>query len=78
VDEGTMSLNVAQAATLLGLRPASIRKACYARSLPHYKLGTRTVFDRDELLAWRAARRVAPLCEERRRSLVSAGSEAPA
>lgn len=59
------SLNVIQAAQALGLRPATIYKLCCTRSIPYYKLGTRTVFDREELLAWRAARRVPTFDEQR-------------
>lgn len=57
------SLSVQEAAKLLGLRPATIYKYCSVRMIPHYKLGSRTVFDREELIGWRAARRVAPLGE---------------
>jgi excisionase family DNA binding protein len=62
--ETNESLNVKQAAQLLGLRPATIYKLCCIRSIPHYKLGARTIFDREELLSWRAARRV-PTLDER-------------
>jgi excisionase family DNA binding protein len=62
--ETSESLNVKQAAQLLGLQPATVYKACCTRSIPHYKLGTRTVFDREELLRWRAARRVPTLSEQ--------------
>jgi excisionase family DNA binding protein len=57
----SVSLDIRQAAELLSLKPPTMRKLCLTRSIPFYKLGRRVVFDRDELIEWRNARRVAPL-----------------
>ncbi len=62
-EDPAVSLSVRQAAALLGLREPTIRKLTCLRSLPFYKLGGRVVFDREELLAWRAARRIPTLDE---------------
>ncbi len=59
--EQPLSLNIQSAAELLSLKPPTIRKLCLSRRIPFYKLGRRVVFDRNELIEWRNARRVSPL-----------------
>lgn len=60
IDPEAPTLDVEGAARLLALRPSTIRKLVGLRTLPFYKLGSRVAFDRDELIEWRNAHRVAP------------------
>jgi excisionase family DNA binding protein len=59
-----VSIDAREAARLLGIEIRTIRSYTRSRHVPFYRIGPRRiVFDRDELIAWRAARRVAPLDE---------------
>ena len=58
VSEAKQLLTVEEAASFLCVSKSWIFKLTSARSIPHIKLGARTVFDRDELLSWARARTV--------------------
>jgi excisionase family DNA binding protein len=53
-------LTYREAASLLGIRVATLYSMISRREIPHVRLGRRMVrFDRTDLLAWVGARRVA-------------------
>ncbi len=54
----TQSIGVNEAAKLLGVSVATVRKWVLIREVPFYKLGSRVVLDRDEILKWRNRHRV--------------------
>jgi excisionase family DNA binding protein len=54
-------LSVKEAADMLRLSVPTIYKFCTERRIPFAKVGTRTVFDRDDLIAWVNNRKVEPI-----------------
>ena len=47
-----------EAARELGVSPFTVGVYVRGRRIPHYRVGRRIVFDRDEIREWLAARRV--------------------
>jgi len=75
LDPNGESLDVEGAASLLALRPSTIRKLVALRQVPYFKLGARLTFSRQELLAYRDRHRVAPIGERATRRREKAGAE---
>lgn len=48
------TIDVHGAAELLGIRVSTVRKYVLTRHIPHFKVGSRVVFDEAELLRWRS------------------------
>ena len=64
-------LNIAEASTLLGLSKATLYKYICQRTIPHYKIGSRVLFDEQKLQSWLEARTIEPFSVSlpRRRAL---------
>jgi excisionase family DNA binding protein len=58
-------LSVEQTADLLGLKPATIYKYRLQGTIPHIKLGTRVLFDPEELHEWVKKHAVKPIYGDR-------------
>lgn len=54
-------LTVPEVADLTRLSPATIYSYVAGKKIPYLKLGTRTMFEEEEVIKWIQARRVAPL-----------------
>jgi len=52
------AIDVNEAAVLLGIRPSTVRKYVLEKRIPYYKIGSRVVFDSEELLNWRSKHHV--------------------
>ncbi len=58
-------VNERGAGEVLGVSRFTVRKLTRERTIPHYRVGRRVVYDTDELAAWLRARRVAPAGESK-------------
>ena len=56
--------SIKETASFLGLSIHTLYAYVTRRKIPHLKIGSRLLFDPQEMMAWRAARRVPPLVEE--------------
>ena len=54
-------LNVSQAAAFLGLKKTTIYQLTCSRRIPYYKVGSRTMFKEQQLLAWLDGFAVSPI-----------------
>ena len=53
-----MRMNIAEAAKFTGLAVSTLRAYVCSRAIPFIKIGTRVVFDSDDLTRWLEERKV--------------------
>jgi excisionase family DNA binding protein len=62
----TIWLNTEEVEEEFNLKRSYIYKLTHQRRIPHYKLGNRLRFKKDELMSWLEAPKVDPVVVERR------------